>query len=88
MQSMLEIPQNDLTRQESLYIWLRRNKIKGKDIAEKLGCSPNIVSRWLRSDRLPSWRVSQLRTLGIPDELLPRAEDIPSGPKPKKSIAG
>lgn len=81
MQLTTEIPQMNLTRQERLVIWMRRNGLNQAALARFAGVEPNATGRWVRADRLPTWRVNQMREFGIPEELLPRAEDISTGPR-------
>lgn len=78
-----QITHEDLTRQERLVIWLRRTSTTQAQVARALGVGKPAVGRLLFSERASSWRVKQLRDYGIPEDLLPRAEDIPSGPRPK-----
>lgn len=85
---MLEVPQIDLTRQAMLLGWLKQNGITQSSIAQALETSGQSVSRWMRAETIPSWRHEQLLKFGIPEELLPRPMNIPSGPKrPKKMFA-
>lgn len=81
MQSTQLVAHVELTRQERLKLWLWRNNCKQAELARKLGVGKSAVGKWIRAERLPSWRVRMLREVGIPEELLPRAEDIPCGPK-------
>lgn len=83
MQLTKPVTQADLTRQERLLIWIRRKGTTQAKIASELGMGKVAVGRLLFSERASSWRVQQLRDYGIPEDLLPRAEDIPSGPRPK-----
>lgn len=77
-----DFTRNDLTRQERLSVWLKRNKLSASKIGQKIGVSAQYSWRILRAERAPVARVEQLRALGIPDSLLPRAEDVPPGNKP------
>lgn len=81
---MREIPRLNLNRQGRLIGWLKQEGITQAEIARSLSASEQTVSRWIRSDSIPSWRHRQLVAFGIPEELLPPAIDIPSGPKKKK----
>lgn len=80
------LAQVDLTRQDRLHLWVRKSPWSQNDLARQIGVRPITISRWLRADRLPSWRVQQLRDLGIPEDLLPLAEDVSPGPKPRESV--
>lgn len=84
---MTHITETALTRQELLLLWIRRNGLKQVELARHVGVTPITLSRWLRSDRLPSWRVAQLRQAGIPEELLPLAQDIRPGPRSKRNLS-
>lgn len=81
MRSTIPLTQDDLTRQERLAIWLRRKGVSQAAIARTIGVKPMAVKRWFDAERLPSWRVRQLLEFGIPEALLPRAEDVASGPR-------
>lgn len=82
MQTTLPLTQTDLTRQERLLVWLRRKGITQRAISVAIGVKDMSVNRWLYAERLPSWRVRQLVAFGIPEDLLPRAEDVACGRKP------
>lgn len=82
-----QITYDDLTRQERLIIWMRRMGTTRAKIGRALGIGTVAVGRLLFSERASSWRVQQFKEYGIPDELLPRVEDIPSGPKPSKNVS-
>lgn len=81
MQLTKPITREDLTRQERLLIWISRQSKTQAAIANGIGVSKAAIGRLLFSERAPSWRVQQLREYGIPEDLLPRAEDIPPGTK-------
>lgn len=82
MQSIEHVSSNILTRQEQLIIWLRRKGLTMAGIGRQIGLKRAGAWRLLNADRAPVHRVEQLRQCGIPDELLPRAEDVPPGNKP------
>lgn len=71
----------ELTRQESLQIWMRRNNRPQRLFAANLGLSEAALSRMLRADSISSRRHAELVRLGIPPELLPPAEEKRGGPK-------
>ena len=55
-----------------------------ESIGKFLGISGRSVSKSLRNERMPVRHHRVLRyRLDIPVELLPRAEDVPTGPKPR-----
>lgn len=87
MSSMENITQIDLTRQDRLLIWLRRNGISQTDIARALDVGKVAVSRWMRVETLPVRRHQQLVKFGIPEDLLPTPLDITPGPKRKSKRA-
>lgn len=82
MQLTKPVTREDLTRQERLLIWIRRQRMTQAAIASGIGVGKVAIGRLLFSERAPSWRVQQLREYGIPEDLLPRAEDISPGVKP------
>lgn len=86
MQSTEFVPHTELTRQERLKLWMWKTSFNQAELARCLGVSKSTVGYWIRAERLPSWRVRQMREFGIPEDLLPFAKDIPSGPKPKTAV--
>lgn len=83
MESITSITYEELTRQERLFIWLRRNGMKQAEIARALGVGGMAINRMLNKETAPAYRVEQLRELGIPAGLLPRPLNIKPGPKPR-----
>lgn len=77
------LTQIDLTRQDMLCIWLKRNGKTQADIARALEVGEVSVSRWMRAESIPEKRHEQLVKFGIPAELLPEPLDITPGPKKK-----
>lgn len=75
----------DLTRQEMLQVWLKRQGLNGADLARKMETSEQNVGRMLKAETIPPWRYDQLVKLGIPDELLPRPVHKISGPRKKRT---
>ena len=80
---MKELPQLDITRQDKLSIWLKKNGRTQADIARALEVGEVSVSRWMRAASIPEKRHEQLVKFGIPAELLPAPLDITPGPKKK-----
>lgn len=72
-----------LSRQEQFLVWMQRNKVTFKMIAEFIGVNPVTAGRLCKAEHAPSQRVSQLVAMGIPRALLPHPLDVPPGPKPK-----
>ena len=83
MQSTEQLPQVNLTRQELLTLWLRRNKLKQCRIAAELDISTAWVSRMIRAESIPSRHHRKLVSMGIPVELLPIPLDLTSGINPR-----
>ena len=73
---------NSPTRQARLKAWLLLNSIEQKDLAEKMGISPQLLSMTLAGRRATKARIDQLISFGIPEDLLPtlRMKKTP-GPK-------
>lgn len=83
MPIMKDITGIELTRQDMLSIWLKRQGKTQADIARALKVGEVSVSRWMRADRIPQWRHEALVKFGIPAELLPEPVNIAPGPKKK-----
>lgn len=83
MQSMKDITQIDVTRQDMLSIWLKRQGKTQADIARALEVGEVSVSRWMKAKSIPVRRHEQLVKFGIPADLLPPPLDITPGPKRK-----
>lgn len=80
---MTNLIQIDLTRQELLQIWLKRNGLKQVDLARELDVNESSLSVMLRGETISSLRHGQLVKLGLPAELLPSIVDKKPGPKRK-----
>ena len=79
METTLNVTLNNLTRQERLLIWMRREGVSTANIAKTLGVQPLSVYRWFNAERISTWRHRQLVECGIPAELLPPPVDIAPG---------
>ena len=70
---------------ETMARFLLEHGVTFKELGILLGITGRAVSGCLRQDRMP---VRHHRVLccqaGIPADLLPRAEDVPTGPKPRE----
>lgn len=88
MQSIEELPQATLTRQEMLCVWLRRHRLKQTEIARELDISGPGVSRLIRAETIPSRHHKKLIGLGIPESLLPQPLDLTSGRNPRPIVQG
>lgn len=84
---MSKITQSEPTRQELLHLWFRRNGIRQREIAARLGMSETCFCRLLRKDSISTWRHQQLLALGLPPELLPQARDIAPGPRRRQECS-
>lgn len=73
------------TRQDLLWIWLKRQGKTQAAIADALDVGKVAVSRWMKAESIPVRRHKQLIDLGIPAELLPAPLDITPRPKRKSS---
>lgn len=56
--------------------WMTANRVSIAWVARQLNIAQSSASALLRGDRIPLKRHSQLVKIGIPEELLPRAEDV------------
>lgn len=84
---MQELTQMNLTRQELLYLWFKRNDVRQKDIAAKIEVTEASFSRMIHAETISTWRHTQLVAIGIPSEFLPPILDKSPGPKKRKSIS-
>lgn len=74
----------DLSREEKLQIFLSRSGLTFKAIGERLGMTGVAAAKLCRGETMPTRRHAEFMALGIPEELLPRGEDIKPGPKPRR----
>lgn len=74
-----DISHTELTRQERLHLWFRRSGLSQAAVARRLDISAVAFGRWLRAERLPVRNVAMLREIGVPENLLPLAQDIRPG---------
>lgn len=73
--------QNSMTRQELLLAWMRRNGLSASEMGRRMGVSAVYCWKLVKCERAPVMRVEQLKSMGIPDHLLPVAEDRKRGNK-------
>lgn len=67
-----------------LKIWMLERDLTFEALGRLLGISGRAASISLKQDRMPVRHHEKLRgCLSIPTDLLPRAEDVPTGPKPR-----
>jgi len=71
MNTLTQITQAELTKQEKLLIWMRRAGKNNANLAKFAKVAPITAGRWLRAESLPWYRVQILHDFGIPEELLP-----------------
>lgn len=83
VQDMLALAGGD--RRTAFRIW--QLTPEGKTLTElgkALGMTGCGVSVSLNNERMPVRHHQALVAAGVPEHLLPRPEDVPTGPKPKK----
>lgn len=72
------------TRVDKLKGWLYTRRLTYEGIGQTLGLTSASVLKIVNSETARPERVEQLKSLGIPEELLPEPRYIPPGPKPKR----
>ncbi len=76
------------TRIDKLKGWLRMNRISQRQLARCMGMSQTkLNSLVVNSNHATEKRVEQLRTLGVPEELLPAVRERRPRHKPQKENA-
>lgn len=90
MQTSIPVTYENLTRQERFCLWQRQNRDERSfaAIGRKIGISRASALRLCLKDHISTWRFSQLREAGIPEDLLPEARDIAPGKRPQASPEG
>ena len=78
----------ELTRQERLHLWFRRSGLSQAAVARRLGISAGAFGRWLRAERLSVRNVAMMREVGMPEDLLPLAQDVRPGPRKRQGAEG
>ena len=81
-----DIPQIELTRQERLHLWFRRSGLSQAEVARRLGISAGAFGRWLRAERLSVRNVAMMREIGMPEDLLPLAQDVRPGRRKRQGL--
>lgn len=67
-----------------LKMWMYRHNVTIRYVAEQLGVSETLARKYLvLSETVPTHWHNQLVQLGVPPEMLPRAEDKKRGPARK-----
>ena len=72
------------TRKDKLKGWLCAHRLTYAGIGAQLGMAAASVFHIFNSDTARPERVEQLRSLGIPEDLLPAPHYTPPGPKPRE----
>lgn len=72
-----------LTRQETLWLWMRRNNHTFVALAKHVGMTGNGMAKLLDQDTMPVRHHSALLGYGVPEALLPAPCDVKPGPKSK-----
>lgn len=84
MTSSILLTPNQKRRQE-LRIWLYRNRLTIRELAQTLGVAEGYIGNLFGRDTMPTrHHVKLLESFpSLPVELLPRPADVPPGPRPK-----
>lgn len=87
MQTSFPVTYENLTRQERFFLWQRQDRDNRSfaAIGRKIGISRASALRLCLKDHISTWRFSQLREAGIPENLLPEARDMAPGKRPQTS---
>lgn len=75
---------SDLPRQEQLRAWIFLYGPSFSEIARQIGVTPKSAIALCKAETAPPYRVEQLKSLGLPEDLLPEPKYIVPGPKPKR----
>ncbi|MDL2321314.1 hypothetical protein LJC47_03070 [Desulfosarcina sp. OttesenSCG-928-B08] len=79
-----EMPQAG-SRVVDFRVWMIRNNLTFVEIGKHLGgITGNAVHYLIKADRIPVARHEELVALGVPVHLLPPAQDVRRGRRPKK----
>lgn len=76
---MADFTELGITRQEALFLWLRRKGITQRELSEKIGLSTHCLSIYFKRGEMPSKHFNSLVNLGIPTEYLPLPVDKKRG---------
>lgn len=79
----LHVTYSELTKQEKLQLWMRRAGLTYAELGRKLGLTRAAAARLCKKETAPTRRVTVLKEIGIPADLLPIPLDITPGRKPK-----
>lgn len=92
MSNALLVNKTPITRQEALDLWVKRMGTSYAAFGRLMGVSRAGALGLFRGDRAPVDRVKQMKNIvvkgeKIPENLLPKAEDVKRGPKPDTEIS-
>lgn len=75
------------TRLMDLRVWMVRNGVTYVMLGAALGgITGTAVQQLLKGDRMPVARHSALLDWGVPEHLLPPAQDVPRGRNPRRAM--
>lgn len=74
---------SELSPDEKREIWIKRNGLTVKTLAEVAGVTASTFSRTLRKPTMPVEQHRSLVNFGVPPDLLPTPFDQKPGPKPR-----
>lgn len=84
---MREFTVTGLSRQEALFLWMRRKGLTNRELCGKLRLSEGVMSVYLRGDEIPTTYHKMLVDLGIPPEYLPNPVDKKRGYPARRVLA-
>lgn len=79
----LSRPPQEASRVDHLRAWMVLHKVTFVALGEQLGITGSAAQLLMKGERMAVRRHGQLVALGVPEELLPPAVDIPIG-RPRK----
>ena len=71
------------TRIDNLKAWFAVRRVTQAELARMMGMSELHLNKLINRDYATPQRVEQLRTLGVPEDLLPEARERRPGRKPR-----
>ena len=80
---MTQSQETPASKKRAFRIWCIENEVTITELAARIGISQPALSTALCKETIPVRRHAALKKEGVPAHLLPRPEDVPSGPKPK-----
>lgn len=70
-------------RHRELRVWMMLHDVTLSQLARAMGITPSAASVALKKERIGVYKYNVLVEFGIPSHLLPKAEDVRRGPKPR-----